>query len=362
MRTEPGNRPGSGARESSRKASRTPRTPPAEAAGRIARTAAGKLPNEAPPLSCEDRGERPDRARPRRRPARAGPPGARAALRRARLGLPARRRGPDRRRRAGHARCTATTACATAADADEASLRRAVRAARRPAPRPPAGARRGQPAGVGARRALRRGARARARGDIAAGHTASDQVETSSTGSRPRPAGARCSGCARATGGSSGRCSASRARRPRPTARARGLDWREDASNADPAFARGRVRHALLPALRAIHPAAEANVLRTLALLRDEAEVLDAVVGAALAAAGDPPRADALRALPPALQRLARPAARRATAPAIGHRTRRDPRAGRGRRAGRRRRPARGDPRRRAAVRREHGTRGAAAS
>ena len=143
--------------------------------------------------------------------------------------------------------------------------------------------------------------------------------------------------------------------------RARGLDWVEDASNADPAFARGRVRHSLLPALRSIHPAAEANVLRTLALLRDEAEVLDEVVGAALAAAGDPPRADALRALPPALQRLA--VQRLAgDGPAIGHRTGRDPRAGRGRRARRRRRPAGGDPRRRAAVRRERGARGAAAS
>jgi hypothetical protein len=50
------------------------------------------------------------------------------------------------------------------------------------------------------------------------------------------------------------------------------------------------VRHTLLPALRALHPAADANVLRTLELLRDEASVLDAVLDAALAEAGDPPR------------------------------------------------------------------------
>ena len=106
---------------------------------------------------------------------------------------------------------------------------------------------------------------------------------------------------------------------------ARGLAWREDASNAQPEFARNRLRAELLPALRSLHPAAEANVLRTLALLRDEAAVLDAVVDAALAEAGDPPALDALRALPPAIRRLAlqRVADRAAggQAPAIGHRT-----------------------------------------
>jgi tRNA(Ile)-lysidine synthase len=107
---------------------------------------------------------------------------------------------------------------------------------------------------------------------------------------------------------------------------ARGLAWREDPTNAGDAFARGRVRHDLLPALRSIHPAAEANVLRTLELLRDEAAVLDAAVDAALEAAGDPPARDALRALPPplrrlALQRLADRAAEPGRAPAVGHRT-----------------------------------------
>ena len=97
-------------------------------------------------------------------------------------------------------------------------LRRAVRAARRPAPRPPAGARRRQPAGVGARRPLRRGARARGAATSPRGTPRPTRPRPCSTGSRPRPAGARCSGCASATGSSSGRCSASRARRPRPTA------------------------------------------------------------------------------------------------------------------------------------------------
>ena len=59
---------------------------------------------------------------------------------------------------------------------------------------------------------------------------------------------------------------------------ARGLAWRDDESNDDEAFARVRVRNALVPALRTVHPAAEANVLRTAALLREETELLDALV------------------------------------------------------------------------------------
>jgi tRNA(Ile)-lysidine synthase len=85
----------------------------------------------------------------------------------------------------------------------------------------------------------------------------------------------------------------------------RGLPWQEDPSNATAAYARNRIRHELLPLLRAVHPAAEANVLRTLETLRDEAEVLDALVADALAAAGDPPEVAALAALPPALARMA---------------------------------------------------------
>jgi tRNA(Ile)-lysidine synthase len=88
----------------------------------------------------------------------------------------------------------------------------------------------------------------------------------------------------------------------------RGLAWREDVSNEGDAFARNRVRHGLLPALAAIHPAAAANVLRTAALLRDEAEVLDALVAAELDGSGAAPRGrieqTRFAALPPALRRL----------------------------------------------------------
>jgi tRNA(Ile)-lysidine synthase len=62
----------------------------------------------------------------------------------------------------------------------------------------------------------------------------------------------------------------------------RGLVWRDDPSNDGSDYARNRVRHRLAPALAEIHPAAARNVLRTAELLRDEAEVLDALVDAEL--------------------------------------------------------------------------------
>ena len=88
----------------------------------------------------------------------------------------------------------------------------------------------------------------------------------------------------------------------------RGLAWRDDSSNAELAYARNRIRHGLLPELAKIHPAAAANVLRTAALLRDEAEVLDALVDAELDGSNGSPRntveLDRLTELPPALLRL----------------------------------------------------------
>ena len=161
-------------------------------------------------------------------------------------------------------------------------------------------------------------------GDVAAGHTATDQVETVLYRLAASPGRRALLGMAARDG---------RLVRPllivtrEQTAahcEARGLEWREDPSNAGDAFARNRLRAQLVPALRSLHPAAEANVLRTLALLRDEAAVLDAVVDAALAEAGNPPALHALRELPPPLRRLAlqRMADRAAggQGPAIGHR------------------------------------------
>jgi len=87
----------------------------------------------------------------------------------------------------------------------------------------------------------------------------------------------------------------------------RSLPWRDDASNESAVYARNRVRHGLLPALGEIHPAAAANVLRTADLLRDEAEVLDALVDAEVGPNGSPRATISLQRLGelhPALRRL----------------------------------------------------------
>ena len=86
----------------------------------------------------------------------------------------------------------------------------------------------------------------------------------------------------------------------------RGLAWRDDVTNGGDRYARNRVRNGLVPALEQIHPAAAANVLRTAALLRDEGEVLDALVGEQLDERGGRLEIplERLAALPPALRRL----------------------------------------------------------
>jgi tRNA(Ile)-lysidine synthase len=88
----------------------------------------------------------------------------------------------------------------------------------------------------------------------------------------------------------------------------RGLSWRDDPSNDEPAYARNRVRHGLAKAIAEVHPAAARNVLRTADLLRDEAEVLDALVAAELDGSNGSPRGtielERLAELPSALRRL----------------------------------------------------------
>lgn len=151
--------------------------------------------------------------------------------------------------------------------------------------------------GAGARLAAARGA------SLATGHTASDQAETILYRLAASPGRRALLGMA-----------ARDALLIRPLLRvtreetaahcaARGLSWREDPSNADPAFARNRARAGLVPALRELHPAAEANVVRTAELLREEAEVLDRLV-ADILRGGEEIAVGHLAALPPALARL----------------------------------------------------------
>ncbi len=150
---------------------------------------------------------------------------------------------------------------------------------------------------AGATAAARAGAR------LAAGHTATDQVETVLYRLATSPGRRALLGMPARSG---------RLVRPLLTVTraqtaahcaARGLPWREDATNATDAYARGRVRHGLVPALEAVDARAHANVLRTAELLRDEAEVLDTVVQTALAGR-DHILVAQLARLPPALGRL----------------------------------------------------------
>jgi tRNA(Ile)-lysidine synthase len=85
---------------------------------------------------------------------------------------------------------------------------------------------------------------------------------------------------------------------------ARGLAWRDDAGNKEDDYKRNLVRRDLIPELEKIHPAAKENVLRTAALLREEAELLDSLVDAELASGGGTISQQRFAGLHPALRRL----------------------------------------------------------
>jgi tRNA(Ile)-lysidine synthase len=149
-------------------------------------------------------------------------------------------------------------------------------------------------------------------GDYAAAHTASDQAETVLYRLAVSPGRRALLGMEPRRG---------RLVRPlleatrddtREWCRSRGLAWREDPSNADPRFARSRVRHDVLAALRDVNPAAELNIARTAALLRDEETVLRGLVDERMTA-GAALQLATLRASPRAIARLVlREAAERA--------------------------------------------------
>ena len=138
---------------------------------------------------------------------------------------------------------------------------------------------------------------------LASGHTASDQVETILYRLAASPGRRALLGMVACEGRLIRPLLAVTRAQTADYCRARGLTWREDESNDDEAFARTRVRHGVVPALRAVHPAAEANVLRTAALLREETELLDGLVAAELAGREEIATAR-LRELPVALARL----------------------------------------------------------
>src|SRR5919201_3633976 len=142
--------------------------------------------------------------------------------------------------------------------------------------------------------------------DYATGHTASDQAETVLYRLAVSPGRRALLGMEPRRG---------RLVRPllrvtrdeaRDYLRARGLDWREDPSNADRRFARARVRQDVLEGLRSLGPAVERTIAETAQQLRDEAEVLDRAAADALESLGGGPAVSLsdLRRLPPALVRI----------------------------------------------------------
>jgi len=138
---------------------------------------------------------------------------------------------------------------------------------------------------------------------IATGHTASDQAETILYRLAASPGRRALLGMVAAEGRLVRPLLGLSREQTAAYCEARGLEWREDESNDDERYARTRVRHGLLPALRGVHPAAEANVLRTAMLLREETEMLDALVAVELAGRTGIAIAR-LRELPAALARL----------------------------------------------------------
>ena len=97
---------------------------------------------------------------------------------------------------------------------------------------------------------------------------------------------------------------------------ARGLAWREDPTNADPAFLRNRVRHELLPLLEArFNPRLRETLARTASLLADDAALLTELAEDLWQHAGRVEAGEAVvacRALARAPRPLARLALRRA--------------------------------------------------
>ena len=143
-------------------------------------------------------------------------------------------------------------------------------------------------------------------GDYAAAHTASDQAETVLYRLAVSPGSRALHGMAPRRGRLVRPLLSVTREEVRDYLRARGLGWREDPSNADRRFARARVRHDVLDALRELSPAVERTITETARQLRDEAEVLDAAVNEALKELGGAPgiALDALREYPLGLRRL----------------------------------------------------------
>jgi tRNA(Ile)-lysidine synthase len=144
-----------------------------------------------------------------------------------------------------------------------------------------------------------------ARADYAAAHTATDQAETVVYRLAVSPGRRALLGMQPRRGRLVRPLLEATRAETRARCRARGLAFVEDPSNADPRFARARVRADVMPVLRDLNPEAERGIAETSRLLRDEAEVLARAVDDALERTGAPAaRLAELRDLPAGLARL----------------------------------------------------------
>jgi tRNA(Ile)-lysidine synthase len=84
--------------------------------------------------------------------------------------------------------------------------------------------------------------------------------------------------------------------------RERGLEHREDPTNASPRFDRNRVRHELLPALERLRPGAEGALARAADLLRDDERALERSAAALVPRGVPAARVDELLAAPSAVR------------------------------------------------------------
>jgi len=141
--------------------------------------------------------------------------------------------------------------------------------------------------------------------DFAAAHTASDQAETVLYRLAVSPGSRALLGMAARRGRLIRPLLEATREDTRAYCRDHGLTWRDDPTNEDPRFARSRLRHEVLPVLRALSPAAERTIAETSFLLRDERLVLERAADGVIAQLGIPTPLDALRLEPMGLARAA---------------------------------------------------------